>query len=284
MKYRSTRSDERVTSTYALLHGLAADGGLYVPETFPENTLVYDDIKGKSYVDTACIVLEKFFTDFNHSDIRKMAEKAYNSTTFDDERIVPLRSLDTDVSVAELFHGRTAAFKDLALSLFPYLLTGAKEKEREAGQILILTATSGDTGKAALEGFKDVAGTDIAVFYPEDGVSPMQKLQMQTQEGKNVSVTAIDGNFDDAQSMLKRIFTDKEINDYVAERGAVFSSANSINIGRLLPQIVYYVSTYATLVDDGVIGEKEAFDVVVPTGNFGNILAAYLAKKKWGFP
>lgn len=279
MKYRSTRSDERVTSTYALLHGLAADGGLYVPETFPENTLVYDDIKGKSYVDTACIVLEKFFTDFNRSDIRKMAEKAYNSTTFDDERIVPLRSLDTDVSVAELFHGRTAAFKDLALSLFPYLLTAAKEKEKEVGRILILTATSGDTGKAALEGFKDVEGTNIAVFYPEDGVSPMQKLQMQTQEGKNISVTAIDGNFDDAQSMLKQIFTDKEINDYVAEKGAVFSSANSINIGRLLPQIIYYVFTYASLVDDGVIGEKESFDVVVPTGNFGNILAAYLAKK-----
>ena len=167
----------------------------------------------------------------------------------------------------------------MALSLFPYLLTAAKKQEQEDRDILILTATSGDTGKAALEGFKDVDGTNIMVFYPSEGVSPMQKQQMQKQEGDNVKVSAIYGNFDDAQSFLKRVFTNEEVNAYANDKGVLFSSANSINIGRLFPQIAYYVSTYVSLVDNGAIAEDEPFDVVVPTGNFGNILAGYFAKK-----
>lgn len=279
MQYRSTRSGETVTAAYALLHGLADDGGLYVPESFPVNVLTYEDLEGASYQKLAGRVLSHFFTDFTSEDLSAMIAASYNAETFRDERIVPLHSLDTDVSVAELFHGRTLAFKDLALSLFPHLLTAAQKKEREEREILILTATSGDTGKAALEGFKDVAGTDIMVFYPSEGVSPIQKIQMQKQRGENVKVAAIRGNFDDAQAFLKRVFTDKTVNAYANTRGIMFSSANSINIGRLLPQAVYYASTYAALVDNGSINAGECFDIVVPTGNFGNILAAYFAKK-----
>ena len=279
MNFRSTRSQETVSPSFALLHGLAQDGGLYVPETFPENVLHYQDLAGKSYQDIAAAVLSYFFTNFTAEERQKMIQSAYNSTTFRDDRIVPLHSIDTDLSIAELFHGRTLAFKDLALSLFPYLLTAAKTQEKEERQILILTATSGDTGKAALEGFKDVAGTNIMVFYPSEGVSPMQKQQMQKQEGDNVKVSAIHGNFDDAQSFLKRVFTNPEVNAYANDHGVLFSSANSINIGRLFPQVAYYVSTWVRLVDDGIIGADEPFDVVVPTGNFGNILAGWFAKK-----
>ena len=260
MNFRSTRSDECVSPSYALLHGLAADGGLYVPES--------------SYQDIAEAVLSHFFTNFTAEERKQMIASAYNDTTFRDDRIVPLHSIDTDLSIAELFHGRTLAFKDLALSLFPYLLTAAKKQEKEDRDILILTATSGDTGKAALEGFKDVPGTNIMVFYPSEGVSPMQKQHMQ-----NVKVSAIYGNFDDAQSFLKRVFTSAEVNAYANEKGVLFSSANSINIGRLFPQVAYYVSTYVSLVDNGAISEGETFDVIVPTGNFGNILAGYFAKK-----
>lgn len=279
MKFRSTRSNTCVAPSYALLHGLAPDGGLYVPETFPEQVLQYKDLAGKSYQEIASVVLSYFFTNFTDEERNAMIASAYNETTFRDERIVPLHSIDTDVSISELFHGRTLAFKDLALSLFPYLLTAAKAQEREDRDILILTATSGDTGKAALEGFKDVAGTNIMVFYPSEGVSPMQKQQMQKQEGNNVNVSAIYGNFDDAQSFLKRVFVDPDVNAYADEKGVLFSSANSINIGRLFPQVAYYVSTYVSLVDNGAISEGEIFDVVVPTGNFGNILAGYFAKK-----
>lgn len=279
MKFRSTRSNECVTPSYALLHGLAQDGGLYVPETFPEKVLTYKDLAGKSYQDIASVVLSYFFTNFTDDERKAMIQSAYNDTTFRDDRIVPLHSVDTDLSIAELFHGRTLAFKDLALSLFPYLLTAAKKQEQEKRDILILTATSGDTGKAALEGFKDVPGTNIMVFYPSEGVSPMQKQQMQKQEGQNVNVSAIYGNFDDAQSFLKRVFTNAEVNAYANDHGVLFSSANSINVGRLFPQVAYYVSTYVNLVDNGAIQEGEAFDVVVPTGNFGNILAGYFAKK-----
>ena len=279
MNFRSTRSDECVSPSYALLHGLAADGGLYVPESFPENVLSYKDLAGKSYQDIAEAVLSHFFTNFTAEERKQMIASAYNDTTFRDDRIVPLHSIDTDLSIAELFHGRTLAFKDLALSLFPYLLTAAKKQEKEDRDILILTATSGDTGKAALEGFKDVPGTNIMVFYPSEGVSPMQKQQMQKQEGDNVKVSAIYGNFDDAQSFLKRVFTSAEVNAYANEKGVLFSSANSINIGRLFPQVAYYVSTYVSLVDNGAISEGETFDVIVPTGNFGNILAGYFAKK-----
>lgn len=279
MNFRSTRSTECVAPSYALLHGLAHDGGLYVPEQFPENVLDYKSLAGKSYQDIAAVVLSYFFTNFTDDERKAMIQSAYNDTTFRDDRIVPLHSVDTDLSIAELFHGRTLAFKDLALSLFPYLLTAAKKQEQEQRDILILTATSGDTGKAALEGFKDVPGTNIMVFYPSEGVSPMQKQQMQKQEGDNVKVSAIYGNFDDAQSFLKRVFTNEDVNAYANDHGVLFSSANSINIGRLFPQVAYYVSTYVNLVDNGAISEGEAFDVVVPTGNFGNILAGYFAKK-----
>ena len=279
MKFRSTRSNECVSPSYALLHGLAKDGGLYIPETFPEQVLTYKQLAGKSYQEIAAVVLSYFFTNFTDEERKQMIASAYNDQTFRDSRIVPLHSIDADTSISELFHGRTLAFKDLALSLFPYLLTAAKKQEKETREILILTATSGDTGKAALEGFKDVPGTNIMVFYPSEGVSPMQKQQMQKQEGQNVKVSAIYGNFDDAQSFLKRVFTNADVNAYADSKGVLFSSANSINIGRLFPQVAYYVSTYVSLVDNGAIAEDEPFDVVVPTGNFGNILAGYFAKK-----
>lgn len=279
MKYRSTRSEETVNETYALLHGLASDGGLYVPASFPERTITYDMVADKSYQDIAYTVLQHFFPTFDEATLKEMINAAYSKANFSTTDIAPLHSVLERLSVLELFHGRTQAFKDMALSLFPYLLVAAKEAEGETDEVLILTATSGDTGKAALEGFKDVAGTHIQIFYPTDGVSPMQQEQMQKQEGDNVNVTAIRGNFDDAQQFLKRLFVDKDMADKVAAKGVRFSSANSINIGRLAPQVVYYVAAYAELVNQGAIHRDEAFNVVVPTGNFGNILAAYYAKK-----
>lgn len=279
MQYKSTRGSQVVTDTYALLHGLAEDGGLYVPSEFPVQSLRYEDIAERSYEEIALVVLRQFFPSFTEDDLTALIGQAYNTENFAHERIVPLASLEDDVSIMELFHGRTQAFKDLALSLFPYLLVKAKELEGEDREVLILTATSGDTGKAALEGFKNVAGTHIQVFYPTDGVSPMQQEQMQKQDGDNVNVVAIRGNFDDAQQFLKRTFVDAELNRLMHENGVVFSSANSINIGRLIPQVVYYVAAYGQMVDDGIIVENEVFDVVVPTGNFGNILAAYYAKQ-----
>ena len=279
MKYTSTRSHETVSETFALLHGLASDGGLYVPAEFPEQCLSYRDVADKSYEEIALVVLSKLFTTFTEAELETMIRSAYNTVNFDTPDMAPMHSLLERVSVLELFHGRTQAFKDMALSLFPYLLVAAKEAEKETKEVLILTATSGDTGKAALEGFKDVPGTHIQVFFPTDGVSPMQAEQMQKQEGANVNVTAIHGNFDDAQQFLKRLFVDADTAKEVAEKGVMFSSANSINIGRLAPQVVYYVNAYAELVAQGAIHEDEAFNVVVPTGNFGNILAAYYAKK-----
>ena len=279
MKYISTRSHETVSETFALLHGLASDGGLYVPETFPEKCLSYQDVADKSYEEIALVVLSKLFTTFTEAELETMIRSAYNTVNFDTPDMAPMHSLLERVSVLELFHGRTQAFKDMALSLFPYLLVAAKEAEKETKEVLILTATSGDTGKAALEGFKDVPGTHIQVFFPTDGVSPMQQEQMQKQEGANVNVTAIEGNFDDAQQFLKRLFVDADVAKEVADKGVKFSSANSINIGRLAPQVVYYVAAYAELVNTGAIHEDEAFNVVVPTGNFGNILAAYYAKR-----
>lgn len=279
MKYRSTRSEETVNETYALLHGLAADGGLYVPARFPERSITYDMVADKSYADIAYTVLQYFFSDFSEAELRSMIASAYSKANFATTDIAPLHSILEKLSVLELFHGRTQAFKDMALSLFPYLLTAAKEAEGDTAETLILTATSGDTGKAALEGFKDVKGTHIQVFYPTDGVSPMQQEQMQKQGGDNVNVTAIRGNFDDAQQFLKRLFVDADMAKKVAAKGVAFSSANSINIGRLTPQVVYYVAAYAELVNQGAIHRDEAFNVVVPTGNFGNILAAYFAKQ-----
>ncbi|MDU6904000.1 MAG: threonine synthase [Veillonella sp.] len=255
MNYTSTRGTVAVNETYALLHGLAEDGGLYVPSLFPTNCLTYNDVKDKNYQEVAAVVLAKLFPCFSEAHLNEMINSAYCDANFSTRDIAPLHSLLEKVSVLELFHGRTQAFKDMALSLFPYLLVAAKEAEGEKKEVLILTATSGDTGKAALEGFKDVPGTHIQVFYPTDGVSPMQAEQMQKQEGENVNVTAIHGNFDDAQQFLKRLFVDKATAEEVAEKGVMFSSANSINIGRLAPQVVYYVNAYAELVAQGAIHE-----------------------------
>jgi threonine synthase len=277
MKYQSTRSNEKVTAPEALLRGLAADGGLYVPLHFPDPFVSFDELKHATYEETAVFVLSRFLSDIPERELRDMVHSAYTGT-FETERIVPVKTLDESISVAEMFHGRTCAFKDLALSLFPYLLTWARKKLNEDRQILILTATSGDTGKAALEGFRDVPNVYIEVFYPSDGVSPLQKDQMQKQEGNNVRVMGIEGNFDDAQGTLKQIFSSSLRNE-LAEQGILFSSANSINIGRLLPQVVYYVWIWLEMVRTESIGRGESFNVVVPTGNFGNILAAWYARK-----
>lgn len=277
MKYRSTRSGETVTAAEALLRGLAADGGLYLPEALPAPFLSYDALQDLSYQELAVQVLRPFFEEIPEEKLAEFVQKAYGPT-FSTPEIVPVRSLSRAVSMAELFHGRTCAFKDLALSLFPYLLTWAKQELGEERQVLILTATSGDTGKAALEGFRDVEGTSICVFYPSDGVSPLQKDQMQKQEGANVRVCGIRGNFDDAQSAVKALFT-ASLTPEEGGDAVLFSSANSINIGRLFPQVVYYVWTWLSLVRNGSIGKTESFNVVVPTGNFGNILAAWIARQ-----
>lgn len=277
MKYRSTRSNEMISATKALLQGLAKDGGLYVPEILPVPFIEYDALKDLSYKELANYVLKRFLPDIPEGELSKLIDAAYTGT-FATEEIVPVRRMTETFSIAEMFHGRTCAFKDLALSLFPYLLTWSKKQDNDGKQILILTATSGDTGKAALEGFCDVPGINIMVFYPSDGVSPLQKDQMQKQPGSNIRVMGIDGNFDDAQSALKHIFG-SELRKESAERGVLFSSANSINIGRLLPQIVYYVWIWLQLRRNRAIGENEKFNAVVPTGNFGNIFAAWIAKQ-----
>ena len=277
MKYVSTRSGETVTAAEALLRGLAADGGLYVPAEIPAPFVDYETIKNFSYQELAVFVLRRFFTEIPDDVLADFVHRAYD-TTFAVKEVVPVKRINEAFSVAELFHGRTCAFKDLALSLFPYLLTWAKKECKEARRVLILTATSGDTGKAALEGFRDVAGTNICVFYPSHGVSPLQKDQMQKQAGENVRVCGIEGNFDDAQSAVKKIFS-AGLTEETGGREVVFSSANSINIGRLFPQVVYYVWIWAELLRAGSISEDEKFNIVVPTGNFGNILAAWFAKQ-----
>ena len=279
MNYKSTRGGETQSSTFATLHGLANGGGLYIPEKLPEVKLTYDELKDLSYQELSEKIIKLFFTEFSDEEIKNAVNNAYNNTTFTDENIVPVHKLNEKVSFGELFHGRTLAFKDLALSLFPYLLLLSKEKQKEDKKILILAATSGDTGKAALEGFKNVDGINIVVFYPKNGVSPMQEEQMRKQLGNNVEIVAINGNFDDAQSAIKVIFSSKEFKKYANDHNVMFSSANSINIGRLFPQIIYYVSTYVNLVKAGTIKPDEEFNVVVPTGNFGNILAGFIAKK-----
>ena len=279
MNYKSTRGGELQNSTFATLHGLANGGGLYIPEKLPEVKLTYDELKNFSYQELSEKIIKLFFTEFSDEEIKNAVNNAYNNTTFTDENIVPVHKLNEKVSFGELFHGRTLAFKDLALSLFPYLLLLSKEKQKENKKILILAATSGDTGKAALEGFKDVDGINIVVFYPKNGVSPMQEEQMRKQLGSNVEIVAINGNFDDAQSAIKVIFSSEEFKKYANDHNVMFSSANSINIGRLFPQIIYYVSTYVNLVKSGTIKPNEEFNVVVPTGNFGNILAGFIAKK-----
>ena len=281
MNYRSTRnSRESVSSAQAIAHGISVDGGLFVPESIPSVSL--DDLQmltGKSYVERAEFVLSKYLTDFTAEELHYCVSNAYNTQNFDSESIVELAHLYNGNYMLELWHGPTCAFKDMALQLLPYLLTTSVKKVIDDKKVVILVATSGDTGKAALEGFKDVEGTQILVFYPEDGVSAMQKRQMITQEGSNVAVCAIQGNFDDAQTGVKKIFTDEATRQLLADNKMMFSSANSINWGRLVPQIVYYISAYCELVKNKEIALGEEINIVVPTGNFGNILAAYYAKR-----
>lgn len=276
--YKSTRNaDKTVTASQAILKGLAEDGGLFVPTELPKLDVTMNELKTMSYQETAYAVMKQFLTDFTEEELKHCINSAYDSK-FDTEVIAPLVKVG-DTYHLELFHGATIAFKDMALSILPHLLTTAAKKNNVTKDIVILTATSGDTGKAALAGFADVPGTKIIVFYPKNGVSKVQELQMVTQKGDNTSVVAIHGNFDNAQSGVKALFEDKELEKELSEAGYQFSSANSINIGRLVPQMVYYVYAYTRLVKDGTIKAGDKINVVVPTGNFGNILAAYYAKE-----
>lgn len=278
IKYVSTRGDkEKVTASQAILSGIAPDGGLYVPETFPKLDKSLTELKGLNYREIAYEVMKLFLTDFTEEELKACIDSAYDSK-FDTEEIVPMKEAD-GLTYLELFHGPTLAFKDMALSILPYLMVTSAKKNNLKEKIIILTATSGDTGKAALAGFADVEGTGIIVFYPKDGVSPFQRQQMVTEKGKNTSVVAIEGNFDDAQNGVKAIFSDKALAAELKEKGYVFSSANSINIGRLVPQIVYYVYAYVKMIEEGKLNLGDLLDVCVPTGNFGNILAASFAKK-----
>lgn len=280
MLYNSTRNKKTaVSSAQAITQGISSEGGLFVPQMLPELTLEdLNALVNKSYVERAKVILTKFLTDFDEVEINYCTENAYTDKKFKTENIAEISHLFDGNYMLELWHGPTCAFKDMALQILPYLLTTSAKKVAKDKKIVILVATSGDTGKAALEGFKDVAGTQMLVFYPEDGVSAMQKRQMTTQDGENVAVCAIKGNFDDAQTGVKNIFTDAKTAENLAEHNMMFSSANSINWGRLLPQIVYYVSTYCELLKNDEIKLGDKINVVVPTGNFGNILAAYYAK------
>lgn len=278
MKYKSTRgSIYTKTAPEAIIAGLAEDKGLYVPDSFPQLPFKIEDMQGKTYKEIAFQVMKAFFPDYTDEEMKHCVDGAYDGK-FEAEDVVPLVDA-ADTHFLELYHGRTAAFKDMALSILPYLLTTAIKKEKEDHKICILTATSGDTGKAALEGFADVEGTEIIVFYPNEGVSEVQERQMVSQEGVNTHVFAINGNFDNAQSGVKAIFNDDKIAEELAAKGVKLSSANSINIGRLVPQVAYYVYSYIKLVERGAIKNGEPMNVVVPTGNFGNILAAYYAYK-----
>ena len=274
--YRSTRNkNEAVTASRAILQGLAENGGLFVPDEIPVMDLPLEDLTKMDYRGIAYEVMSRMFTDFTEEELKYCINGAYDSK-FDDERIAPLVS-HHGTHFLELFHGKTIAFKDMALSILPYLMTTAAKKNQSNEEIVILTATSGDTGKAALAGFADVPGTRIAVFYPKSGVSPIQEKQMVTERGRNTFVAGITGNFDDAQTGVKKMFSDPALGAYLAEKGFRFSSANSINIGRLVPQMVYYYYAYAQLVQAGEIQVGDKINIVVPTGNFGNILAAYYA-------
>ena len=276
--YKSTRNAEKtVTASEAILKGLADDGGLFMPVSIPKLDVTLNELKDMTYQETAYAVMKQFLTDFTEEELKNCIAKAYDEK-FDTEDIAPLAKAG-DMYYLELFHGATIAFKDMALSILPHLLTTSAKKNKVENDIVILTATSGDTGKAALAGFADVEGTKIIVFYPKNGVSKVQELQMVTQKGDNTAVVAIHGNFDCAQSGVKAIFEDKAFAEEIAKAGYQFSSANSINIGRLVPQIVYYVYAYAKLLQNEEITEGEEINVVVPTGNFGNILAAYIAKQ-----
>ena len=280
MYYKSTRdSSLRIDSAVAISKGISEEGGLFVPESIPQITM--DELKSLSemnYAQRAAAVFAKYLTDFTEAELVYCTENAYSVKSFETENIAEIAHLFDGTYMLELWHGPTCAFKDMALQILPYFLTTSVKKLSLDYKIVILVATSGDTGKAALEGFKDVPGTQIMVFYPEEGVSDMQKRQMVTQEGENVTVCAVKGNFDDCQSGVKTIFTDNDVIDTLEKGGMRFSSANSINWGRLVPQVVYYVSSYVTMASQGEIEWGEKINIVVPTGNFGNILAAYYAK------
>ena len=276
--YSSTRGEQgNIHASEAILRGLAGDGGLYVPDHIPHLEKSLREIASLSYQDTAYEVMKLFLSDYTEEELKYCISHAYDSK-FDTEEIAPLSETD-GVFFLELYHGSTIAFKDMALSILPYLLVTSAKKNNVTNEIVILTATSGDTGKAALAGFADVPGTKIIVFYPKNGVSPIQEKQMVTQKGSNTSVIGIIGNFDDAQTGVKNMFNDKELAKEMNQKGFQFSSANSINIGRLVPQMVYYVYAYTRLVAKGEISAGDKINVVVPTGNFGNILAAYYAKE-----
>ncbi|MEN6324782.1 MAG: threonine synthase [Syntrophomonas sp.] len=281
MKYLSSRGKyQSIKAAEAIKMGISPDGGLFVPKFIPgldDDTLKI--MESENYQERACRILGYFLSDFSGEEIKRCVYNAYNEERFDDERIAPLVELTPGVYIQELWHGPTSAFKDMALQLLPQLMTVSARKTGESGEIVILVATSGDTGKAALEGFKDVVGTRIIVFYPADGVSEVQKRQMITQEGKNVYVAAVQGNFDDAQTGVKNIFADHQFAECLMQKGMKLSSANSINWGRLLPQIVYYISAYVELRVRGTVTLGEPVNIVVPTGNFGNILAAYYASR-----
>lgn len=280
MFYTSTRDNtKRVQSAEAIYSGISPDGGLFIPCDIPHiDSAFIDGLIGKSYTERANTVLPLFLTDFGREELEGYTAGAYG-TGFDSAKTAPVVPLTEKASVLELWHGPTCAFKDMALQLLPYLLTGAAKRCSGGRETVILVATSGDTGKAALEGFADVPGTRILVFYPNDGVSPMQKLQMTSQKGSNVGVCAIYGNFDDAQTGVKKIFTDENIKKTLLDKGFSFSSANSINWGRLVPQVVYYISAYCDMIESGKIKNGDKVNFVVPTGNFGNILAAYFARE-----
>lgn len=278
MQFITTRGGAGISGAEAIVRGIAPDGGLYVPESFPR--LSISEITGMardSYAGLAAHILSLFLTDFSRAELDELCARAY--ARFDDPQIAPVKPIGGGFSLIELFHGPTQAFKDVALQILPHLLSASRRKVLEARRILILTATSGDTGKAALCGFQDVAGVDVRVFYPDGGVSEVQEAQMTTQPGENLKVFAVKGNFDDAQTEVKRIFLSKEIAHKLDERGTVLSSANSINLGRLLPQVVYYFYAYLKLLSAGAIEPGDEINFAVPTGNFGNILAAYYAKR-----
>lgn len=277
MDFFSTRGEGPVSGAKAIVNGIAKDGGLYVPSFFPKlNKEDLADLAELEYYERAAYIMSLYLTDFTYEELKEYTKKAYDR--FDGDP-APLVKVDDGIYIMELWHGPTFAFKDVALTMLPHLMTGSKKKIGEDKKTLILVATSGDTGKAALEGFKDVEGTEIIVLYPSDGVSDMQKKQMVTTVGNNVTVIGIEGNFDDAQRAVKEIFTDKGIKEELSGLGYDLSSANSINFGRLVPQIVYYVSSYVDLVAGEEINEGEEVNFVVPSGNFGNILAAYYAKR-----
>ena len=278
LRYKSTRNEnDLLQASEAIIQGLSKEGGLYVPEYIPKLNMSLSMLKSMSYQEVAYAVMKEYLTDFTEEELKECINKAYDDK-FDTQEIVPIQQVGAAYYL-ELFHGPTIAFKDMALSILPYLMTTAAKKKGVTNEIVILTATSGDTGKAALAGFADIKGTKIIVFYPKEGVSKIQELQMVTQTGDNTAVVAINGNFDDAQSGVKAIFEDMQLKEKMNKNGYQFSSANSINIGRLVPQIVYYVYAYGKMLEHGDIDEGELINVVVPTGNFGNILAAYYARE-----